>query len=101
MAPREDITFEVVATVGRNGIPVISFPYETDNQLLALQDQGIIDVALSTDTDILGLGVRHVIKTMKKDGRCAVMSYEKLNKTVLPKEFGLPNAQISRFDVAL
>mmetsp|Transcript_37891 Transcript_37891/g.80932 ORF Transcript_37891/g.80932 Transcript_37891/m.80932 type:complete len:891 (-) Transcript_37891:11-2683(-) len=101
VSPREDITHEVVSCARKNSIYVVGSALETDHQIGALQNQGIIDVAVSTDTDILGLGVKHVIKSMNKDGRCKVMSYEKLTQKVLPKEFGLPGVQISQFDVAL
>eukprot|EP00984_Skeletonema_dohrnii_P035344 scaffold35000_cov272-Skeletonema_dohrnii-CCMP3373.AAC.1 len=80
---------------------MIQSPFEADTQLVALQNQGIADVVLSTDTDIVGLGVKWVISTVAKDGKIGVMSYKKLTEKVLPNEFKRPNTIITHDELTL
>jgi len=97
--PREDITNEVIVTAREERYIVICAPFEADSQFAALQTQGIIDAVDSIDTDILAHGIKRVFKSVNKLGKVKMMSYDKLTKEVLPKEFRHPNKTICHDDL--
>ena len=99
--PREDITFEIVVKAKKNKFTVVCAPFESDHQFIAMQNQNIADCVWSVDTDILGLGIRHVIKTLSKDGSIKVMSYQQLTTTTLPQLFDRPKVQVTQSELRL
>ena len=100
MVPREDITKEVITAARENEYIIICAPFEADSQFVALQNQGIIDLVDSIDTDIVAAGVKRVVQSVTKKGKVKMMSYSKLVEKVLPKEFGLPpNTVLSHEDL--
>ena len=99
--PREDITFEIVEKAKKNKFTVICSPFESDHQFIALQNQKIADCVWSIDTDILGLGIRYVIKTLSQDGSIRVMAYDKLTNTTLPKLFDRSDIPVTQSELRL
>ncbi len=88
MIPRQDISYEVIKAAKKaDNVDVVGSPFETDTQVVSLQRQGIIDAAISTDSDFTALGVRYVVSEMTLEGKVDVRSYHKLTTQVLPNLF--------------
>ena len=64
MSPREDIYAEVLRAAKAKGFPVIGSPFESDHQLVACDNQRIVDFVISTDTDMPFLGIRRTIYSL-------------------------------------
>ena len=95
MIPRQDILHEVICAAKKHKTDVVGLvgsPYETDTQVVALQKQGIIDAAITTDSDFTALGVKYVVSEMTLEGKVNVRSYQKLTTQVLPNLFGVEEA---------
>ena len=85
MYPREDVYAEVKDELERLGIHCISGAFEADSQFVAMQNQGIIDVAISKDTDLVGMGIVYTIKRLNlSNGNISYMCWKKLMKEVIP-----------------
>jgi 5'-3' exonuclease len=89
--PRSDITYEVLAAARRYQpkLFIVCAPFETDHQMKALQEQNLLDVAVSTDSDLIALGIKRTISSSVTDGQVQVRDYKKLTTEVLPKLFGV------------
>ena len=85
MYPREDILYEVGHGLQRNGIRVVCAAFEADSELIEMENQGIIDAAISIDTDLIGQRMRYTIKKLTLKGDIELMDLIKLLATVLPK----------------
>jgi hypothetical protein len=85
--PREDVIWEVINGLRQSGVCVVCGPFEADSQIVDLYNQGIIDAAISTDTDLIGQGVPYVIKSMDvQSGNVEVMDLHKLLTVALPNK---------------
>jgi 5'-3' exonuclease len=89
--PRSDITYEVLAAARRYQpkLFIVCAPFETDHQMEALQEQNLLDVAVSTDSDLIALGIKRTISSSVTDEQVQVRDYKKLTTEVLPKLFGV------------
>ena len=65
---KEDILYEVGHGLQSNGIHVVCAAFEADSELIAMQNQGIIDAAISINTDLIGQGMRYTIKKINLEG---------------------------------
>ena len=89
--PRPDITFEVLAAARCNQpkLFTVCAPFETGHQMKGLQEQNLLDVAVSTDSDPIALGIKRTISSLVTDKQVTVRDYKKLTTEVLPKLFGV------------
>ena len=78
-----------------NNFIVVCSPFEADHQFVALQNQGIIDCVQSTDTDLIGQGIKRVIKQVSQDGKVTIMDHTTLVTKTLPKLFDRPDNPIT------
>jgi hypothetical protein len=54
-----------------------------------LQEQNLLDVAVSTDSDLIALRIKRTISSLVTDKQVTVRDYKKLTTEVLPKIFGV------------
>ena len=94
--PRGDITYEVLAAARRNQIYIACAPFESDHQIKALQEQGLADAAITTDSDLTAQGVRFAIANMTEDGKIEVRDFAKLTEVVLPQIFGVDDPVVEQ-----
>ena len=59
---------QVVDALKRKGIKYVVAPYEADPQLAFLAKNGLVDVILTEDSDMLAYGCPHVLFKMDKNG---------------------------------
>lgn len=84
--PREDIFAEVIRAMRAKGRRVVGSPFEGDSQIRAMFSQGIIDAAITTDTDYIGQGIPYTFTLAASSGRVIVRVLSKLLKEVLPEK---------------
>ena len=72
----EDVFYEVAEKLKKEGIRTICAPYEADSQLVALSRQGIIDYAVTDDSDIPFQGATGTIRKVTKKGACQLVRFD-------------------------
>ena len=79
-----DITPEIVANLAREleqcNVKYIVAPYEADAQMAYLQKNGLVDVVITEDSDLLAYGCARVFFKMDKFGHGQEIVYENLPK---------------------
>ena len=68
--PRDDMYAEVIRIAHEHQVKVVGSPYETDHQMVSLQNQGLSDFAVSTDTDFPLLGIKKWLYSCNMHGSC-------------------------------
>jgi len=101
MRPREDIIEIIYRSAIQSNYAVVCAPFEADDQFVALQSQGIIDCVVSTDTDLIGKGIKWVINEFNPAGQIKVMSYDILTTQTLPDVLQCPGRNISISELAV
>jgi len=83
---REDMIESAKKFADENDIKCICAPFEADHQLVMLEKQGIIDGAITQDSDVIALGCPLVItKINKKNGNCSVVDRARISNAFLEK----------------
>jgi len=85
---RKDVLYEVLMMAKEMDIPVIGSAFEADSQIIALGKQGIIDVAVTMDSDIPYQGMCKTIMRLSvqsPDGNCCLATFTDLLQKVKSK----------------
>lgn len=56
-----DVAYRLIAALKEKRLPFIVAPYEADAQLAYLSRQGIVDIVITEDSDLLAFGARSVL----------------------------------------
>lgn len=56
-----DVAYRLILALKERKLPFIVAPYEADAQLAYLSKQGIVDVVITEDSDLLAFGARNVL----------------------------------------
>lgn len=62
------------------GNEFIVAPYEADSQLNYMYQKKKIDYIMSEDSDIAGYGCEHIVKGVRKNGKCSLINKEIIEK---------------------
>lgn len=96
----DEFIFHVVADkLAKEGIRIICAPFEADSQLVSLYKQGIIDYAVTEDSDIPFQGAKTIRKVTKK-GKCHLVSYEQLERQ-LAKAFKTQHDHVTIYETSI
>ena len=76
----QDVFYEVMERLKQEGVRIICAPFEADSQLVALSRQGIIDYAVTNDSDIPFQGANKTIRKVTKKGKCQLVVFDNFQK---------------------
>ncbi|KAG9392420.1 Exonuclease 1 EXO1 [Carpediemonas membranifera] len=80
-----DVNAEMAARVQRilvaMGVQVIVAPYEADPQLAYLYREGLVDLVITEDSDMIPFGVKHMLLKLQNDGTGAYLDLTKIGDT--------------------
>ncbi|KAG9392557.1 Exonuclease 1 EXO1 [Carpediemonas membranifera] len=80
-----DINAEMATRIQRilvaMGIEVIIAPYEADPQLAFLYREGLVDLVITEDSDMIPFGVKHMLLKLQNDGTGAYLDLTKIEDT--------------------
>lgn len=70
---RDDLMYEVIKYCEKEDIRYIGAPFEADSQIISLFAQGIVDYALTEDSDIPLQGATKTIMRLSASGKCCLV----------------------------
>jgi 5'-3' exonuclease len=89
---RQDMLYEIKAKVAKafgDKVSCVGSPYEVNNQLASLFNQGAIDYVVTIDSDLICLGSTVIIDMNKYTSECWIMStISQFLSERLPEKFG-------------
>ena len=68
----------LIEILKRLGIQVLVAPYEADAQIAYLYKIGLIDMAISEDSDLLAYGTKKIIYKLNQDGKCEYLNFDEI-----------------------
>ena len=63
---------------GNEDISMVCTPFEADHQLSSLIKQGIADVVVTNDGDVMFQGAARMVRNLENSGKCSYLKYESL-----------------------
>ena len=88
---RQDMLYEIKVKVAKafgDKVSCVGSPYEADQHLASLYNQGVVDYVVTTDSDLICLGSTVIIDMNKHTSECWIMSAFQLLSDRLPEKFG-------------
>ncbi|KAJ3446065.1 exonuclease [Anaeramoeba flamelloides] len=90
------IANQVIQALKKDNVPILVSPYEADPQLAWLARNGIIDLVLSSDSDLLVFGVPHFIYKFEMNGSVEIIHLADVYKIGPKPQPKLENKKASR-----